>query len=55
MEQLSALVKQEIETGPAVESRITGDWEEHWGGNEPNRVLIEAHLTVKAVGRPAAG
>jgi N-methylhydantoinase A/oxoprolinase/acetone carboxylase beta subunit len=55
MEQLSALVRQEIETGPAVESRITGDWEEHWGGNEPNRVLIEAHLTVKAVGRPAAG
>ncbi len=54
MEQLSALVMQEIETGPSVESRITGDWQEHWGGDESNRVLIEARLTVRAVGRHAA-
>ena len=54
MEQLSSLVQQEIETGPVVESRITGQWEEHWGGDEPNRILIEARLTVRAVGRHAA-
>ena len=54
MEQLSAIVRDEVETGPAVESRITGDWEEHWGGQEPNRILIEARLTVRAVGRNAA-
>jgi N-methylhydantoinase A/oxoprolinase/acetone carboxylase beta subunit len=54
MEELSRLVRQEIETGPSVESRVTGDWEEHWGGGEPNRILIEARLTVRAVGRHAA-
>jgi N-methylhydantoinase A/oxoprolinase/acetone carboxylase beta subunit len=55
MEQLSELVRREIETGPAVESRISGDWEEHWGGAEPNKILVEARLTVRAVGRhPAA-
>jgi N-methylhydantoinase A/oxoprolinase/acetone carboxylase beta subunit len=54
IQQLSDLVRDEIKTGPAVESRITGDWEEHWGGDEPNKILIEARLTVRAVGRNAA-
>ncbi len=54
MEVLSRLVREEIETGPSVESRITGDWEEHWGGIEPSRILIEARLTVRAVGRHAS-
>lgn len=54
MDRLSVLVSEEIQTGPAVESRITGDWEEHWGGDESNKILIEAKLTVRAVGRSAA-
>lgn len=54
MERLSVLVSQEIETGPSIESRITGDWEEHWGGSEPDKILIEARLTVRAVGRHSA-
>jgi N-methylhydantoinase A/oxoprolinase/acetone carboxylase beta subunit len=54
VDELSALVREEIERGPDVAAELAADWEEHWGGEGENRILIEARLTLRAVGRPAA-
>ncbi len=54
MEELSALVREEIEKGPGFEARMTGDWDEHWGGQGENKILIEARLTMRAIGRYSA-
>jgi len=54
MGELSALVREEIEKGPDFAAELAGDWDEHWGGEGENKILIEAKLTMRAVGRYAA-